>query len=147
MTEKGSNPRTHPAFDFIKESQNRGIFWFELGILFYMQHQMKLSSVPYNKIASRAKLIESRLYDEKRQQIALGDEIEFSENENPTNKVTTRVRGLLRYGSFKDLFADHAPALFGEESREFLLNQIKQFYSDEEEQKYGVLGIRLERID
>ena len=108
---------------------------------------MKLSSEPYSKIASRAKVIESRLYDEKRQQIALGDEIEFSENENPTNKLITQVKGLLRYSSFNDLFADHEPTLFGEESREFLLNQIKQFYSDEEEQKYGVVGIRLERID
>lgn len=96
---------------------------------------------------SKKKVIESRLYDEKRQQIALGDQIEFSGNDNPENKVNTRVIGLLRYQSFKDLFADHEPALFGENSREFLLDQIKQFYSDEDEQKYGVVGIRIEVID
>ena len=39
----------------------------------------------------------------------------------------------------------HEPAHFGGESRELLLNQIKQFYSDEDEQKYGVVGIRIER--
>lgn len=112
-----------------------------------MQHQMKLSSEPFNKIAHKEKVIESRLCDEKRAQIALGDEIEFSENDHLENNVRSKVIGLLCYQSFKDLFADHEPALFGGESREFLLNQIKQFYSDEDEQKYGVVGIRIEVID
>lgn len=108
---------------------------------------MKLSKKPFNQIASGAKIIESRLYDEKRQQIALDDKIEFSENNHPENKVNTKVIGLLRYQSFKDLFADHEPALFGGESRESLLNQIKQFYSDEDEQKYSVVGVRIEKVD
>lgn len=112
-----------------------------------MQHQMKLSSDPFNQIASGAKVIESRLYDEKRQQIALGDEIEFSENNNPEHVIRTRVKGLLRYSSFEDLFADYDPALFDSDSREFLLNQIKQFYSDEDERTFGVVGIRIERVD
>ena len=107
---------------------------------------MKVSAEPFNQIASGAKVIESRLFDEKRQQIALGDEIEFSENDHPENRVRTKVIGLLRYQSFKDLFADHEPALFGGESREFLLNQIKQFYSDEDEQKYSVVGFRVEKV-
>ena len=111
-----------------------------------MQHQMKLSSEPFEKIVARAKVIESRLYDEKRQQIAMGNEVEFSENDNPEKKVKTRVKGLLRYQSFRELFADHDPSLFGGESREILLNQIKQVYSDEDEQKYGVIGIRVEII-
>jgi len=112
-----------------------------------MQHKMKLSTEPFERIASGAKVIESRLYDEKRQQIALGDEIEFSENDKPTNKVRMRVRGLLRYKTFNDLFEDHAPSLFGENDRELLNKQIKQFYSSEDEKKYGVVGIRVEIID
>ncbi len=112
-----------------------------------MQHQMKLATEPYNKIALGKKLIESRLYDEKRQQISIGDQVVFSENDKPENTVTTVVKGILRYQTFKELFADHDPALFGEESRDFLLTQIKSFYSDEDEQKYGVVGVRLELID
>ncbi len=53
----------------------------------------------------------------------------------------------MRYQTFKELFADHDPSLFGEDSRDFLLTQIKQFYSDEEEQKYGVVGVRLELLE
>ena len=109
-----------------------------------MQHKMKLSSKSFGKIARKEKVIESRLYDEKRQLIRLGDEIEFSENDKPETKVSARVIGLLRYQSFKDLFRDHEPALFGGEDRAFLLNEIKSFYSDEDEQKYGVVGVRIE---
>jgi len=108
---------------------------------------MKLAAEPFANIAAGTKVIESRLFDEKRQQISIGDEIVFSANEDPDNIVTRKVTGLLRYQTFKELFADHDPALFGEESREFLLNQIKEFYSDEDEQTYGVVGIRLANID
>jgi len=112
-----------------------------------MEHQMKLSKVPYDAIANGTKVIESRLYDEKRQQINLDDEIVFSENDHPENSVRTKVIGLLRYALFKDLFADHDPALFAGESRDFLHTQIKQFYSDDDEQKYGVIGVRVQLID
>lgn len=111
------------------------------------QHQMKLATEPYRKIASGKKVIESRLFDEKRQRIAIGDQIVFSENDKPENSVTTVAKGLLRYQTFNELFADHDPSLFGESSRDFLLTQIKQFYSDEDEQKYGVVGIRLQLLD
>jgi len=107
---------------------------------------MELASDPYNRIASGKKVIESRLYDEKRQQISIGDQVVFSENGKPENTVTTMVKGLLRYQTFRELFADHDPSLFGEESRSFLLTQIKSFYSEEDEQKYGVVGVRLELI-
>ena len=112
-----------------------------------MQHYMQLSVEPLAQIATGAKVIESRLYDEKRQQVALGDEIEFCANGNLGQKVKTRVKGLLRYPTFTELFADHEPSLFGGESRESLLFQIRQFYPPEDEAKYGVVGIRIEVID
>ena len=112
-----------------------------------MQHQMKLSSVPFGKIVRREKVIESRLNDEKRQEIQVGDSIEFSENDHPENVVNARVKGVLRYQKFSDLFDDLNPSLFGGESSESLLEEIKRFYSDEEEAKYGVVGVRIEMID
>ena len=65
---------------------------------------MKLATEPYNKIASGKKVIESRLFDDKRKQITIGDKIVFSENDKPENSVTTEVKGLLRYRTFKELF-------------------------------------------
>lgn len=121
--------------------------FYDINKIIMQQHQMKLATEPYNKIASGKKVIESRLFDDKRKQITIGDKIVFSENDKPENSVTTEVKGLLRYQTFKELFADHEPSFFGEESRVFLLNQIKQFYSDDDEQKYGVVGIRLQLLD
>jgi len=108
---------------------------------------MKLTKEPFDKIVSEKKIIESRLFDEKRQQISIGDEIVFTENDNSENAVIAKVKGLLRYETFEDLFADHEPSLFGEEERGFLLNQIKSFYSDEDEKTYGVVGVRIQLID
>lgn len=107
---------------------------------------MKVAAGPFEKIARKEKVIESRLYDEKRQKIKVGDEVIFSENDNPENKVKTRVMGISIYGSFENLFADNEPALFGGESREFLLNEVRQFFSIEDEQKNGVVGFRIEVI-
>lgn len=44
-------------------------------------HKMKLAKDPFEKIASGRKVIEARLYDVKRQQINVGDRIEFTRND------------------------------------------------------------------
>jgi ASC-1-like (ASCH) protein len=107
---------------------------------------MKLTAVPFNKIASGKKIIESRLFDEKRQAISIGDPIIFSEIDNPNNTITTTVKGLLRHQTFKELFSECDPALFREDNHDFLLEQIKQFYSHEEEKRCGVVGIRIQLV-
>ncbi|MDP3902013.1 MAG: RNA-binding protein, partial [bacterium] len=72
-------------------------------------HTMKLSGLPFEKITNGRKIVESRLYDEKRRQINIGDQIEFSCNDEPKKKVITKVKALYRYESFKDLFSDFPP--------------------------------------
>lgn len=41
-------------------------------------HQLKLAAEPFNAITSGNKTIESRLFDDKRQKIQLGDKIIFT---------------------------------------------------------------------
>ncbi|MCC2631765.1 MAG: RNA-binding protein [Patescibacteria group bacterium] len=108
-----------------------------------MNHVMKLAENPYYKIKSGAKAIESRLFDEKRKNINLGDTIEFCLNSNPNEKTLTEVVALLRYPLFRDLMSDFPPLQFGGESKEELLTEIHQFYSEEEEERLGVLGIKI----
>ena len=104
---------------------------------------MKLTKNPFQKIMCGKKIIESRLYDEKRQKIKLGDLIEFKCTDNEES-VLTKVTGLFIHPSFSDLFSDFPPEHFGGSSNEELLNEIHQFYSPEEEKQYGVVGIRIE---
>ncbi len=108
-------------------------------------HQMKLTKTPFEKIESGQKVIESRLFDEKRRQINIGDRIEFMQTDDPNQKVVTKVKALYRYQLFSDLFSDFSPKCFGGESKESLLQEIRQFYSLEEENKFGVVGIKIEK--
>jgi len=107
---------------------------------------MKLSGLPFEKIANGKKTIESRLYDEKRQQINVGDQIEFSCNDEPDKKIITKVKSLYRYESFENLFSDFPPECFGGSSKEELVKEIETFYSKEEQKKYGVVGIKIELV-
>ncbi len=108
-----------------------------------MKHFMKLQSRPFQKIVSGEKTIEVRLYDEKRQQVYVGDEIEFTEIGDAEKKITKTVTHLSLYKTFRELFESRDPKMFGGESVEGLLTQIKQFYSTEDEEKYGVVGIEI----
>lgn len=108
-----------------------------------MTHQMKLTKIPFEKITNGQKIIESRLFDEKRQQINVGDSIEFLQNEDLNKKTTRNVVALYRYVTFEGMFSDFPPEYFGGESKETLLREIHQFYSKEDEDRYGVIGIKL----
>ena len=108
-------------------------------------HQLRLTARPFTEIASGAKTIESRLYDEKRQRIKIGDLIEFSNQETPDETITVKVIGLLRYETFHDLFSHNSPEKFGGKSVAALEAQINEFYSTEDQKKNGVLGIEIER--
>lgn len=109
-------------------------------------HKMKLATVPFQKIASGNKIIESRLYDEKRQQINLEDQIEFVCNDDKSRKVIAIVKALYRYPAFENLFSDFSPLLFGGISKEELIGEIETYYSKEEQKKYGVIGIKIEIV-
>ena len=43
-----------------------------------MLHKMKLKLSPFEKIENGSKMIELRLFDEKRQKVQVGDFIEFT---------------------------------------------------------------------
>lgn len=111
-----------------------------------LTHTMQLAPAPFNAIISGTKTIESRLFDEKRQAIQLGDTVVFTNRETPEQTVSVRVIGLLRYATFHDLFSHNIPAKFGGESVAWLDNQINVFYTLDDQKKYGVLGIEFELL-
>lgn len=110
-----------------------------------MVHQLKLQERFFNYMKNGTKKIELRLYDEKRKAINLGDEIEFLKLPDLNDKLRVKVCGLLRYNSFSDLFKDFDISILADKSmsKEELLNVLQEFYTTEEQQKYGVLGIRI----
>lgn len=108
-----------------------------------MKHHMRLNPGPFAGIKSGAQQIESRLNDEKRQQIRIGDEIEFADRESGETFVA-RVIELLRYPTFDELFSSQSPQMFGGENQQELLDAVYKYYSPEDEQHFGVIGIKLQ---
>ena len=110
--------------------------------------EMKLQEKFFNFIKSGTKRIELRLYDEKRKQIELGDEIEFAKNDDDGDRIRVKVVGLLRYASFEELFRDFDIKILADEdmTKNELLTELGHFYSEEKQKEYGVLGIRFELV-
>lgn len=69
-----------------------------------MIHKMKLNESPFERIKNGTKTIEFRLYDEKRQQIKIGDQIEFSKLPDLQEKLLVDVTELYREDTFENLF-------------------------------------------
>ena len=113
-----------------------------------MEHEMKLQPEYYNFIVNGTKRIEIRLYDEKRQQIKIGDIIEFLKEPELNESFNAKVVGLLRYNSFEEMFKDFDISILSDESmtKDELISVLEQFYTKEKQEKYGVLGIRIELI-
>ena len=109
-------------------------------------HSLQLATEPFSAIFEGRKTIESRLYDQKRQTIQIGDTLVFTNRENTEQTIEARVIGLLKYDTFHDLVSSHAPAKFGGPSVEWLEDQINEFYSLDAQRKHGVVGIEFELI-
>lgn len=110
-------------------------------------HEMKLQDKYYNYILNGTKKIELRLNDEKRSLVKLNDIIIFK-NEVTNETFETKVIGLLKYNNFNDLFNDFEIETLADKemTKEELLNVLQKFYTKEKQEKYGVLGIRIEKV-
>ena len=108
-------------------------------------HQMKLRPAPFEMIRSGKKTVELRLYDEKRRTIAVGDRIVFT-NTDSGETLTRRVAALHRFDSFEALYKALPLTQCGyteENVGAASPSDMEAYYSKEEQEKYGVLGIAL----
>ena len=108
-----------------------------------MIYKMKLNEEPFEKIKNGTKTIEFRIYDKKRQQIKIGDQIEFSKLPDLYEKLVVDVVELYRDNSFENLFRK----LYTDEDEiNKKIKSIYKHYSPEEEKEYGVLGIKINLV-
>ena len=108
-----------------------------------MKYEMKLQPKYYNFILNGTKRIEIRLFDEKRQQIKIGDTIKFLKEPNLNESFNAKVTGLLRYNTFEDMFRDFNISVLSDKSmtKEELINTLEQFYTKEKELNKGQQSI------
>ena len=104
--------------------------------------KMHLDNESFCLIHDGYKIIESRVNDEKRRALRIGDTIEF-ENRKTNEIVTAQIIDLIYKKTFTELFDDCDPADFGDKNKRDLLELIYSLYAKDEEEKYGVVGIKI----
>lgn len=109
-----------------------------------MNHSMKLNDRPFEMIKSGKKTIELRLYDEKRRKVNIGDTILFKSG---TEKLTVTVKAIHIFCNFEELYAALPLDKCGYSAEELLTaspEDMLEYYSKEQIEKYGVVGIEIE---
>lgn len=114
---------------------------------------MRLAPRAMDRIEHAGKRLELRLYDVKRQQLQIGDEVCFTEAGDEQRTLRVTVTGLLHYPDFAALTADVPPRWLGypgasRYSAEGLARAMGEVYAPGQVRQHGVLGIlfRLEGV-
>lgn len=91
--------------------------------------------------------IEVRINDEKRRTLKIGDSITFLKRPEEQEKLETKVLGLEYYSDFEELVRlyDIERLYYPNYTKEQYLNDLGKFYSNEEQLKYGVVAIIVEK--
>lgn len=108
---------------------------------------MNLNSKPFEMIKSGNKTIELRLFDEKRQKIKVGDRIVFTETVT-SEKLSVKVEKLHRFNNFDELYKSLPLLKCGYTEKtvaDAKPSDMEEYYSLEEQKKYGVVGIEISR--
>lgn len=113
-----------------------------------MQYEMNLNKKPFDMINSGIKTIELRLNDEKRQRLKKGDEIVFT-NIETEEKLKVRIINIYHFNNFDELYAN-LPLLKCGYTKDTIKNadskDMNFYYNDEEQSKYGVIGIEITKM-
>lgn len=110
-----------------------------------MRHAMNLFEEAFRSIEQGRKIVEIRLNDAKRQQVKVGDKIQFTHTQ--TGEILlVRVTKLQVFTDFRTLY-EHVP---NEDidcvgwSLDELVTSTYAIYSPEAEQQYGALALQIE---
>ena len=106
-------------------------------------HFMNLDSEPFRMMKNGQKTIELRLNDDKRKNLQIGDKIVF-ENRCSGETLCVEVKALHLFSSFEELYQNLSLLKCGYSDENVLSashEDMKQYYSTEDEEKFGVVGI------
>lgn len=109
-------------------------------------HKLKVKEKYYNLLKSGKKTIELRLFDDKRKNIKIGDYIEFSNISDINDTFNAQVINLYRADSFAELCQNIDCLKAGFSNNNELITVLEEFYSQERQKEFGVIGIEIKLI-
>lgn len=115
-----------------------------------MKHIMRLHPQPFDMIINGTKTAECRLYDDKRRQIHIGDQITFLKRPTMIEYIDAIVDDLKVFKSFEQINSKIELSALGFDSSATSQDCIKcyrRFYSPEDEKKFGVLFIEFSIVN
>ena len=110
-----------------------------------MKYIMKLNPKYFEYMKNGTKRIEIRLNDEKRKEIKIGDAIIFQKKTELKEEINTEIVNLIVKKNFKELIKTLDVSEYSDEkeTEEKFLEDLYRFYTKEQEEKYGVVGIQI----
>lgn len=109
-------------------------------------HYMSLYPIPFKKIKDGIKTIEMRLYDEKRQDIKIGDTITFVNTIDENERMVVNVLDLYVFDSFEELYKN-LPLTECGYTKETIdtahPSDMNKYYTKELQEQYKVVGIKI----
>lgn len=110
-----------------------------------MKYIMKLNPKYFEYMKNGTKRVEIRLNDEKRKEIKIGDTIIFQKESELKEEINTQIVNLIVKRNFKELIKTLDVSEYSDkkETEEKFLEDLYKFYTKEQEEKYGVIGIQI----
>lgn len=110
-----------------------------------MTHEMKLQAKYFDLIKQGKKIYEIRLNDEKRQLIQVGDVIIFKKEPELSETLNVVVNDLIYFKAFEQMAKSLPLEKVGFETETIseVVDIYHQFYTPENEIKYGVVAMKI----
>ncbi len=108
-----------------------------------MEMVVHLDNDVFEIVRDGIKDVEVRVNDEKRRKLKVGDTLIFLKRPLDDEEIRTTITFLDYYDNFTELVEHYEMKRLYLESytKEMWLQEMKRFYSDEEQAKYGVVAI------
>ncbi len=108
-----------------------------------MEMVVHLDNDVFEIVRKGIKDVEVRVNDEKRRKLKVGDTLVFLKRPLDNEEIRATVTALDYYDNFEELVKHYEMKRLYLESytKEMWLNEMKRFYSNEEQTKYGVVAI------
>lgn len=110
-------------------------------------HSMKLRQPYFDLIKNGIKVLEGRLNDEKRKQMSVGDRITFFNSEDESEFFDTTITQRYEFENFEHMAQnmDSVKLGFYGMTNDQVVQVYRAIYSQEDEQKYGVVVFEIKK--